>query len=396
MRPVSLLALLYVAQGLPFGFQATALPVWMREHGATLSQISLAGVIALPWMLKPLWAPLVDRWGSRRRWIAACQAALALFAFLGAAVVDAGGLAAVLTLVAVLNLCAATQDIAVDGLAIDLLPPERLGWGNAAQVVGYKVGMLTGGGVLVWLSGDFGWSGTFAAMGALFAAVLLVTSLIPVGRPVTAAAQPEHLADVFQALLRALTVPGAAVTIGLTATYKLGEAAIDAMMKPFLVDAGFQAAQIGLWMGTWGMAASLGGSALGGWLASAHGTGRAVILCAWLRLPALVGEVWLAAVGHPGAHAVIGVTLAEHVGGGALTTAMFAWMMGRVDRRIGASHFTALAAIEVIGKAPAGWLSGPVCEALGYPITFAAGTALSVAFAVAATRWALDVRYSRS
>ena len=102
-------------------------------------------------------------------------------------------------------------------------------------------------------------------------------------------------------------------------------------------------------------------------------------LTAALRALPVAGQWALAAFG-PTAAGVIAVTTAEHFFGGALTTAMFAFMMSRVDRRIGATHYTALATVEVLGKAPAGILSGVLARAVGYHGVFAIATLLSVAF----------------
>jgi hypothetical protein len=77
---------------------------------------------------------------------------------------------------------------------------------------------------------------------------------------------------------------------------------------------------------------------------------------------------------------VLAVTCSEHLFGGALTTAMFAYMMGRVDKRIGATHFTLLATLEVWGKLPAAWVSGFIAARTSYPFLFALATVLSIAF----------------
>ncbi|HAN30080.1 MAG TPA: hypothetical protein DCQ06_00645, partial [Myxococcales bacterium] len=172
------LASLYIVQGLPFGFQATALPIVMRQQGASLTAIGLLSLLSLPWICKPLWAPWVDRSpfggpGRRRNWILGSQSLLLLACLLGALVADSGDHTLLLCAVFVMNLCAATQDIAVDGLAVDLLSGGQLGPANAAQVVGYKVGMMFGGGLLVWASAWIGWSGLFIAIAVIIAAVLV-------------------------------------------------------------------------------------------------------------------------------------------------------------------------------------------------------------------------------
>jgi PAT family beta-lactamase induction signal transducer AmpG len=379
---IALLLALYFVQGLPFGFQALALPVYLRQQGVSLTEIGLVGVLAAPWMLKALWAPLVDRYslprlGRRRSWILPMQAGLALCCA-AAAAVGGANLTLLLALVFGMNLFAATQDIAVDGLAVDLLTEEELGYGNAAQVVGYKLGMLTGGGLLVWASEWIGWGGLFLAMAALIAAVML--GVLGVKEPEGGAPEErETLGEVVRALGRALVVPGGGWLLLFVATYKLGESMVDTMFKPFLVDAGFTAGQIGLWVGSWGMVASVLGSLAGGVLASRLPVLAAVGVAAALRVGPMIGEWALASFGATAA-GVIGVTCAEHFFGGALTTCMFAFMMSRVDRRVGASHYTLLASVEVLGKSPGSWLSGALTEAAGYAGIFAAGAALSLAF----------------
>src|SRR6478736_5997567 len=171
-RKLALLALLYFVQGLPFGFQATALPVLLRQEGVSLPAIGLLSLLSLPWSFKVFAAPLVDRFGiaafgRRKTWIVPLQGGLALSCFAAAAVVLPAGLHTLLALTFAMNLFAALMDIAVDGAAVDMLGPKDLGGGNAAQVVGYKAGLLTGGGLLVWASRHIGWHGLFMSMGTL-------------------------------------------------------------------------------------------------------------------------------------------------------------------------------------------------------------------------------------
>ena len=301
---------------------------------------------------------------------------------MGVAALVGDTLTPLLALVLVMNLFAATLDIAVDGLAVDVLRARELGHGNTAQVVGYKLGMLTGGGLLLWASGWIGLSGLFVAMAFL---VLVVLTMTAVYRETPSIRSKEgdgsgSLADVLRTLRRALATPGSAWLFAVVGSYKLGEALADTMFKPFVLDAGFAKEQVGLWVGTYGMVFSVVGSVLGGWLASRTDLVRAVGLTALLRVGPIAGQWWLAATGAPTAGAIIVVTSAEHLCGGALTTAVFALMMSRVDPKVGASHFTVLAAVEVLGKTPAGWLSGVIAQRYGYAALFALATVLSIAF----------------
>ncbi len=386
---LGILWVLYFVQGLPFGFQATALPVYLRTAGMSLEGVGLAAALALPWSLKILWAPLVDRFGGgrygrRKSWILPLQLLLAVTCGAAALVPPHEGLTPILVLVLAMNFFAATMDIAVDGLAVDVLERSELGHGNVAQVVGYKVGMLTGGGVLVWASGTIGWEGLFLVMAALIALCFLVTVLWREGewtRDHEPGARRLHprFGEIFATLRRVVTADGAGWLLLFIGTYKLGETMADTMFKPFLVDAGYGGRQIGLWVGTWGMLFSIAGSIGGGLLAQRRPLLQAVGIAAVLRALPVAGEWWLSVV-DPTPHRVLAVTCAEHLFGGALTTALFAYMMGRVDKRIGATHYTLLAAIEVWGKLPAAWVSGFITAQTSYPFLFGLATALSVAF----------------
>ncbi|GAB4517437.1 MAG: MFS transporter [Haliangiales bacterium] len=406
---------LYLVQGLPFGFQVGALPVFLREAGVSLTTIGLAGALSLPWTLKILWAPLVDRFywprlGRRRSWILPMQVALALVcaaaAWFEPALADAAPaadapsplllLAPLLSLVLAMNLFAATMDVAVDGLAVEVLAERDLGYGNIAQVVGYKAGMIIGGGLLLAASATIGWAGMFAAMSALIIGGVIITALMRepasaggdaravAGSDASSAASPDApdaLAKrgVFSRLVEALQQPGVAWLLLFIATYKLGESMADTLFKPLLVDSGFDKAEIGLWVGTYGMVASLLGSLAGGILASRRGLLWAVAVCAAARAIPVAGELWLSLT-DPTAAGVILVTVGEHFFGGALTTAMFAYMMSRVDRSIGGTHFTLFATIEVLGKQVAGWNAGILADATSYPLVFGLALFLSLAF----------------
>ncbi len=412
---LTLLSCLYFVQGLPYGFQISALPVYLRSEGVSLAGIGMAGALSLPWVFKVVWGPAVDRfsvprWGRRRSWILPLQLLLMLSCLVASMVEPSRGLMVLLSLVFAMNLFASTMDVAVDGLAVDVLRTHELGHGNIAQVVGYKLGMLAGGGLLVWASPWLGWQGIFLAMSALVACVLVITLFFrePAREPGpevavqgTAdpgtdgdgtvevvpleaspdAATPLSMMGVLNTLRVALLRPGAGWLLLFIGTYKLGETMADTMFKPFLYDAGFRAEQIGLWVGTWGLIFSLAGSFAGGWAASRIGIFQAVAWAAVLRALAVAGEWWLSWV-EPTVPRAVTVISMEQFFGGALTTAIFAFMMSRVDRSIGATHFTFLATVEVAGKLSAAWISGFIAQSLGYTSLFGLATFFAMAFLI--------------
>lgn len=380
---LAVLFMLYLVQGLPYGFQVGALPVYLREAGISLTGIALAGALSLPWMLKILWAPVVDRWhlralGRRRSWILPMQLALATACATAAFTEPESHLHALLALLLVMNLLAATMDIAVDGLAVDLLDTRALGYANIAQVVGFKLGMLTSSGVLLRASSAVGWHGMFFLMAGIVIAGFALTLLVR--EPAAPAeAEPDTVRRILALLGRALATPGVPWLLFFIASYKFGESMADQMFRPFLVDAGFAREQIATWVNTYGMLGSLAGSTLGGVLASRAGLLRGLTITACLRALPLLGMLALS-LGTPSAGSIVAVTVTENFFGGALTTCMFAYMMSRVDRRIGATHFTLFATVEVMGKMIAGAGAGLLGDQRGYTAVFGLALALSVAF----------------
>ncbi|HEY4223267.1 MAG TPA: MFS transporter, partial [Myxococcota bacterium] len=170
---IGLLASLYLSQGLPYGFFTTALPVVMRKQNVSLVLIGASSILAAPWALKFLWAPFVDRFagsrlGARRGWILPLQAlTVAMALAIGFSDKLTSGESAIIVMAVglfIMNALAATQDIATDGLAVDVLSSEERGAGNGVQVAAYRIGMIIGGGGLVKVFAATGWHTTFLAM----------------------------------------------------------------------------------------------------------------------------------------------------------------------------------------------------------------------------------------
>lgn len=381
--PLPLLFTLYFCQGLPFGFQATALPVLLRQQGFSLAAIGGAGLLSLPWALKLLWAPFLDRYrlpfaGRRTGWIFLLQGLLiltALFAWQASMQESPWPLFAALFL---MNLACATQDIAVDALTVASLSKGQLGYGNAAQVGGFKCGMVMGGGVLMWAASHLGWPFLFGAFPLLLA--LPLPLLLLFREPESG--DPTKKADTVKTIIRSgvslIAKKELRPLILFVLFYKTGEAMTDVMFKPLLVDRGFSTATIGLWVGSVGMAASIAGTLAGGFFVKQLGLHRALTLTLSFRLIPLGAMAGFVHTGG-GELALATLTFFEHLAGGMLTTVCFSSMMAVVNKRLGATHYTALATLEVIGKSPSVWLAGPLAQSLGYLPLFVLGATLSAA-----------------
>ncbi len=386
-RRLTTLFLLYLVQGLPYGFFVSVLPLFLRRAGESRTAIGFYSLLGIPWILKPLWAPLVDRFswsvlGRRKSWILPCVMASALLAFsLGSYEPREGAsLACLLIMVVGINLVAATQDIAVDGFAVDILAASERGPGNAAQVVGFKVGMLCTGGILLGLSDELGWKGICAAMGGITLLVFLVAAGYPERRGKRGGeASPPTMGEIGRSLVRLASRPGFSIALLLIATYKMGEAGVDAMYRLFLLDGGMDLPAIGVLCGTWGLAFSLAGSVVGGWVGQERERLKSLFWAGIFRAGPLVLIAMLPFLKAPLSLGLIyPVTLAEHFFGGMITPIMFAFMMDLCDRKVGATHYTILAAVEVVGKMSVSAVSGLLADGIGYGGFFSLGAGISL------------------
>ncbi|PKN84245.1 MAG: hypothetical protein CVU51_10840 [Deltaproteobacteria bacterium HGW-Deltaproteobacteria-1] len=139
---LGLLAMLYFAQGLPSGLLGKALPPLLRQQGISLSTIGFTALLALPWTLKFLWAPFLDRFWTRRSWLLTLNLAtfglMILLASRDFGTWVSQSFPFLMMLLFLMNITAATQDIATDGLAVSRLAPHLRGLGNSVQVIGYN------------------------------------------------------------------------------------------------------------------------------------------------------------------------------------------------------------------------------------------------------------------
>lgn len=365
---------LYLAQGLPSGLFAHALPVFWREAGVSLTWIGALKLLALPWVLKAFWAPFVDRSLMRGQtpfsWILRLQLTAALFlivlAWLGLVPGSASALVAAALMVMTINLLMATQDIVTDGLAVRWIAPHWRGLANTIQVAGYKVGMLAGGSLLLIVTGYVD-----SETALLLPALLLVAILFVVGRsrairtPLSPNAAPESgnssLGAAFIGLWRQ---PGMSFWLLMVISYKVADAMGSGMIRPMLSDAGWSSQAIGTFTLITTLVGLIG-AGLGGWLYTVTGGHRALIVAGIAQ--ALTIMAWVLAVGPAAQVSTIYIVgLAEQLADGASTVVLFAMMMNVCRRQWAGTDFTVQASIQVVAAGLFGVLGGVIADLAGY------------------------------
>lgn len=371
-RKLFWVAVLYFAEGFPFGLVVDTLPVYFRVHGVSLTAIGLMSLLGAPWTLKVLWAPLVDRFGPYQRWILICLAVMyaVLIALPFTSAAEPGPL--VWALLFTLTLASATQDIAIDAYTIGLLAPGEEGVANGVRLAAYRVALIVGGGGLVMLAGTLSWVTVFhVAGGLLLVAALLIGRSPALTRPVSVPGTSW-----FRPLRDWIRRPGAPAVFLFVLTYKLGDASMGPMIKPFWVDRGLTLEEIGLVSTTFGIAASIVGALAGGLLTTRWGIFTALWSLGLLQAASNLGYAGVAAfdAGRPGIYAA---SLFESFTSGLGNAAFLSFLMHICDKERAATEYAMLSAVFGLTRSLAGAVSGIGVTGLGYAGYFALTFALS-------------------
>ncbi|MGL6113345.1 MAG: MFS transporter [Rubrivivax sp.] len=382
-----LLASLYFSQGLPSGFLAQALPALAAEHGVPVQYIGLLKLLALPWFLKFLWAPLIDRRpafapfhraGAHRGWILLLQsvviALLLTLALVPQKFLFGPGLVVFVLISLAINLAASTQDIATDGLAVRLLPESLRGLGNSLQVSGYKLGMILSGNLLLIALPSLGWSTTFQALAAL-----LLLATVPVwlfrepprvreraaadGR--TAPPTQAYWKDGFAAFMAR---PGMGLWLTVLLTYKIADSYGSAMIKPLLVHSGHSLEQVGT-ISLAGMVAGMIAAFVAGGIYYRLGWRVSLLLFGLLQALGL-GAYALVAAGLASQPQVVAIAVFEQVADAMSTVALFALMMRYCRDGHEGGDYTLQACLHMVVAGVLAMASGFVVQRVGYVVHF--------------------------
>ncbi len=166
---------LYFAEGFPYSLVRQLSTVYYKDAGASLEAIGLTSLYGLPWTLKFLWAPLVDAYASKRRWLLSAEAVLvALVALMAVAAMLPAALPAVAVVFLLVAVASATHDIAIDGYYLEALDrTEQARW-VGVQAGAYRLALVAGGGGIIYLSGRTSFPLAFGVAAMILAALLLL------------------------------------------------------------------------------------------------------------------------------------------------------------------------------------------------------------------------------
>ena len=359
-----MILLLGFSSGLPLFLTSTTLQAWMTKEGVSLTSIGLFSLVALPYSLKFLWSPLLDRYvppfmGRRRGWLVITQIALmiAISCMFFQQPKQALQLLAVNAIV--IAFFSASQDIAFDAYRTDVLEEAEMGAGAAITVLGYRLALILTGSLALILADRLPWSVVYLFMAALMLVGLVSTFFAP--EPTKPVHTPESLVDAivlpFTDFFQSHGVSLGVVSLLFITLYKFGDAMLNNMSTPFLLQTGFSQTDLGVIRGGMGLIATLVGTLVGGSVMSKLGIYKSLWIFGGLQCLSNLGYLAIAFFGKNYDLLVLSINI-ENFCGGMGTAAYVAYLMSLCNPSFTATQYALLSSLMAVSRdiliAPAG------------------------------------------
>lgn len=373
---VMAVAVLGFASGLPLAMTAGTLSAWLATQGIDLKTIGLFALVGLPYVYKFAWAPLIDqvrlpalsKLGRRRSWLLVTEIALSLLLVAISFLSPQNNLIGIAVLTLALAFASATHDIVIDAYRIEILKPEELGAGAAAVTYGYRVGMIVSGGAALAFADAYGWQATYLGVACLIFAGFLVSLLV--GEKEAKLQQHRKLS----AWLKDAVIDPFAdfirrdrwwLVLIFVVVYKLPDAFVVSLISPFLLKLGFTLTQIGFVVKTFGIAATIAGVFLGGWLIAKFGIMRSLLICAVMQMLANLVFIYQAKAGAD-INVLYATVAAENIVSGMATGVFVAYISALCKIDFTATQYALLSSLAAVGRTFLSASAGYVAEDYGW------------------------------
>jgi len=363
-----MVALLWLgfASGLPLYLTSKTLQAWMTVEGIQLSAIGLFSLVGLPYSLKFLWSPLLDRFvppflGRRRGWLVIMQIGLVIAIAAMALQNPKQSLQLLAINSLVIAFLSASQDIAFDAYRTDILEPLEMGAGAAVSVLGYRIALLVTGALALILADRTSWQVVYLLLSLVMGIGILASLWAP--EPKLQPQPPDSLREAvtlpfIEFFQRLGTLRGSAVLVFIV-LYKLGDSLVNNMSLPFLLKTGFTQTDVGAIQGGMGLLATIVGVLAGGAVLSKLGIARSLWVFGGLQAISNLTYLGLAQVGKNYPFMVVAINI-ENFCAGLGTAAFVAFFMSLCNQRFSATQFALFSSLMAVSQnilvAPAGRL----------------------------------------
>ncbi len=367
-------SLMAFSSGMPLGLVWIAIPDWLRSSGVDLKIVGLVTLTQAPWTFKVLWAPLMDRWslpwfGRRRGWAALMQ--VALFALtLGLAGVGHVPETpwVVLALSLAIAFASATQDIAIDAYSVDILRPEEQGVAVGASRSIYRVAMHMAGALAITVAGMTSWPAVCVGLAVLYLPMLWITIRAP--EPEDAPRPPKTLREaLWLPFLGFLGRHRAMEILAFVILYKISDNLAVALLRPFLIDKGYNDVERGVVLGTVSIIATVIGTLAGGFLTTAMGLGHALWVFGFLQIFSNVGYILVDRAPHD-LWLMSAAAIFDQGTSGMGTGAFSVLLLRMTQKRFSATQYALFSSLFGIPRIISGPIAGVTVNAIGWEAFF--------------------------
>ena len=365
--------LLGFSSGIPLALTGTTLQAWMATDKIDLTVIGVFSLVGLPYTVKYLWAPVMDRFippflGRRRGWMLVTQLGL-VFAISAMAFSNPAGATTLFAVLAFLvAFVSASQDVVVDAYRTEVLEPVELGPGAGVHILGYRIAMLTSGALALILADRLPWKTVYLLMAGSMLVGVIASVFSP--EPQLEERPPASLKEaVVQPFVEFLSRPGAQGILLFVILYKLDVVMATALTTPFMLELGFTKTDIGAVTKGFGMIATIVGTLAGGAVVARAGMKASLWLFGILQSVSTLAFLALARLGHhyPMMVAAIGL---ENLCSGMGTAAYVAFLMSLCNKRFTATQYALLTSLMAITRVIVGAPTGYLAKTIGWELYF--------------------------
>lgn len=370
------LVLLGFSSGLPLLLTSKTLQAWMTVAKVDLTTIGLFSLVALPYSLKFLWAPLLDRYvppflGRRRGWLLITQVLL-IIAIAAMSMHDPRtGLQMLAVNAFLIAFLSASQDIAVDAYRTDVLDHREMGAGASVWVMGYRIALLVTGSVAFLLADKMPWPKVYIALSGLLLVGVVGSFIAP--EPSLRDAPPRSLGEAvrfpFQEFFQRAGMGQGIAVLAFIVFYKFSDSLAGSMTTPFLLQTGFTQTEIGVVLGGIGMISTIVGTLVGGTVVAKLGINRALWIFAVFQGLSNLAYYGLALAGK-NSNFMMGAIVIENLGLGFVTAALIAFLMSVCNKKYSATQFALLSSLMAASRDIIVAPGGKIAETWGWPTFF--------------------------
>lgn len=380
--------------GLPFLLiVGGTLSTWLRDIGLALSLIGLLSFASFFYVLKFLWAPLLDRYalpflGRRRGWLFASQFLLMLGLLAMAYTNPTEHLSTLIAFVALAAFAGATQDILVDAYRIEIVEQHAQGALAATYTLGYRIGLILGGAMALYFAELFGWQTTYTIMALLMLLPLVATLLArePTARvAIRKVSLAEAFIEPFHEFFSRNGVLLALAFLLFVGLFKFPDQMIGVLAGPFYLDSGYTKADIATVSKLYGVWLGIGGAFLGGICVAAFDIRKLLTVAAiavalsnlaFLLMAQNPSEIW----------AFFAAITADNLAQGFAGTVLVAFMSSLTNQNFTATQYALLVSLANLPGKFVGGFSGYIVEQSSYSAFFLI-SAVSVVPALLLLAW---------